>query len=425
MRTLRWLGWLALDQWFVIGIAVVIVIASQVQVPLDKQELRQTIVSYGAVAAIFLITGLGVSTKVLFQNYKRWKVHLYVQIQCFLVTSAIVFGVVSAAATNRHFMDDGLLCGMILLGSLATTLSSNVIMTTQAHGNTALTVVETTIGNFIGPFLTPVLFKMYTLSGVWYTHFFDDTTNGGFGEVYQRVFKLLGFSVYLPFFVGQVVRNINTKVVDTILVKYKVKKFSSVCLLLIIWQTFDQAFATNAFTSVPPSNIIFVVFMNIAFFLIWLLVCFVTSVPFMSKYDVISICYTVPAKTPAMGVPMADVIWAGLTLQQESKLQIPIVLFQGLQITMSSIMTIWMRKWIEPDERKAAAEAAAAETKTLNDSTDGVIPPGERDVEKADPASRSQTKASSDDSQTGADTPTVHDFHEQTDEKVSKKVAVS
>lgn len=76
------------------------------------------------------------------------------------MTSAIVFAIVSAAATNPQFMDPALLVGLIFLGAVPTTLSSNVIMTGQAHGNTALTVVQTTIGNFIGPFLTPLLIKM-------------------------------------------------------------------------------------------------------------------------------------------------------------------------------------------------------------------------------------------------------------------------
>lgn len=34
------------DQWFLIGIAIVIVISSQVQVPLDQQDVKQVVVSY-------------------------------------------------------------------------------------------------------------------------------------------------------------------------------------------------------------------------------------------------------------------------------------------------------------------------------------------------------------------------------------------
>jgi sodium/bile acid cotransporter 7 len=147
------------DQWFLITLAILIAIASQHQVPLSHQKLKTTIVAYLCVSVIFFLTGCTLKTQVLIDNYARWKIHLFVQIQSFFVTSAIMFGVVAAAATKRDFMDPGLLVGMILTGCVATTISSNVVMTGQAKGNQALTVVESTIGNFLGPFLTPALFK--------------------------------------------------------------------------------------------------------------------------------------------------------------------------------------------------------------------------------------------------------------------------
>jgi hypothetical protein len=138
------------DQWFLVGIGVVITIASQVQVPQEHQKLKETLTTYLSVSIIFFITGCTLDTHVLIQNYSRWKVHLFVQGQCFLMTSAIAFGVVSATATKKDFIDPGLLVGLIFFGCVATTMSSNVVMTRQAHGNSALTVVQTTLGNFLG-----------------------------------------------------------------------------------------------------------------------------------------------------------------------------------------------------------------------------------------------------------------------------------
>jgi len=69
--------------------------------------------------------------------------------------------------------------------------------TGEAHGNQALTVVQSTIGNFLGPFLTPLLFKAYTSTGAWY----DETLpkqQGGYPELYKRVFKQLGLTVFIP-----------------------------------------------------------------------------------------------------------------------------------------------------------------------------------------------------------------------------------
>jgi solute carrier family 10 (sodium/bile acid cotransporter), member 7 len=185
------------EQWFLITMAILILIASQVQVPKSQQKIKSLVVSYLCVSVIFFLTGCTLKTQVLIDNYSRWKLHLFVQVQCFGLTSLIMYGIVSAAATNRNFMDPGLLVGMILTGCVATTISSNVVMTGQAHGNQALTVVQSTIGNFLGPFLTPLLFKLYTSTGSWYASVLP-IEPGGYGELYRRVFKQLGLSVFIP-----------------------------------------------------------------------------------------------------------------------------------------------------------------------------------------------------------------------------------
>ena len=200
-RWIRYLNnarWLLLDQWFLLALGILILIASQVQVSDSQQEIKETVVTYLAVAVIFFITGCTLPTKVLLQNYSRWRLHLFAQVQSFLLTSAIIFGVVSACATNPDFLDPGLMVGLIFTGCVPTTISSNIIMTGQANGNQALTTVESTLGNFLGPFITPLLLLMYTSTGAYYTKFLPGLGSGGFGELYKRVFKQLGLSLFLP-----------------------------------------------------------------------------------------------------------------------------------------------------------------------------------------------------------------------------------
>jgi sodium/bile acid cotransporter 7 len=184
-------------QWFLISLGLVIVVASQVQVPIEHQRLKSTVVSYLCVSVIFFLTGCTLSTKILIDNFARWQLHLFVQAQIYLVTSSVIFGVVSLCAINKSFMDPGLLLGLILTGCTPTTIASNVIMTGQAHGNQALTVVESTLSNFLGPFLTPILFKMYISGNPWYADVLPES-QGGYGEIYRRVFKQLGLSLFVP-----------------------------------------------------------------------------------------------------------------------------------------------------------------------------------------------------------------------------------
>jgi solute carrier family 10 (sodium/bile acid cotransporter), member 7 len=342
---------LALDQWFLLTLAFLILIASQVQVPKDQQKIKSTVVSYLCVSVIFFFTGCTLKTQTLIDNYARWKLHLFVQIQCFLLTSLLMYGLVSAAASNPNFMDPGLLVGMILTGCVATTISSNVVMTGEAHGNQALTVVQSTIGNALGPFLTPLLFKAYTSNGAWYTAVLPQEP-GGYAELYKRVFKQLGLSVFLPMIVGQLVQHFWPAKTKLYCSTYKLGKLGSVSLLIIIWQTYDSAFSSSALQSMRTSNAVFLVCMSTAFFLTFLALSLLfCKLARFERADTVAVCYCVPAKTPAMGVPMSTVLFVGMSPFIEAQLQLPLVIYQGLQIMAGTILTVPFRKWVDSEKR--------------------------------------------------------------------------
>ena len=176
-----------------------------------------------------------------------------------------------------------------------------------------------------------------------------------------EIFILVDIILIFEQAVGQFVQNVFPAATKKVFVDWKIKKLGSFCLQIIIWQTYDQAFETGAFTSVKGNNIIFLVFMSIAFWIIYSVTCILLSLPWLSRKDTIAVAYCVPAKTPAMGVPIANVMYAGLSPLIESKLQIPMVLFQGFQIAGGSLMTLAFRKWVQPDEEREEAERKANE----------------------------------------------------------------
>lgn len=111
---------LVVDQWFLIVMGILIAFASQVQVPKPQQQMKKTVVNYLAVTVIFFINGCTLPTQVLVENLSRWKVHIFTQVQCYLLTSSISYGIVSVCATDMYFMDPALLIGIIILGCLPT-----------------------------------------------------------------------------------------------------------------------------------------------------------------------------------------------------------------------------------------------------------------------------------------------------------------
>jgi sodium/bile acid cotransporter 7 len=229
-------------------------------------------------------------------------------------------------------------------------------MTRQAHGNAALTVVQSLIGQILCPFLTPILLQMYLASGAWYTKVL--VTGDNYSALYRRVFQQLGLSVFIPLFAGQVVRNVFPKQVETVFVKWKFMKLSSISLLTISWHAFDQAFGSGAFHQLKPTNVVFLIFISMALYFLWLALCFAASIIWLPKKDVIACCYCCPAKALAMVIPLSSVMFINLTPLEQSRLQIPAILFQAFQLLLGSLLTILFRKWIKPDEEKENAEKA-------------------------------------------------------------------
>jgi sodium/bile acid cotransporter 7 len=361
-KVIRTLKWFVKDQWFLLAMAAIILLSSQVQVPASRQHQKRTVITYLSVSIIFFVNGCTLPTRILYENYKRWKIHAFVQLQCYLVCSAATFAIVSLCATNRTFMDPWLLIGFLFVGSAPTTMSSNVIMTRQAGGNTALTVVQSVIGQFLCPFLSPAILQMYLSSGAWYSTVLS--AGSDYAAIYRRVFMQLGLSLFLPMAVGQAVQWVWPRPCKKFFVDWGIMRINSFALLTLVWQTFDQAFASGAFTAVKPSNIVFTVFICLALYLVWSAICFTAAMLWLPKADVIACCYCCPAKALAMVVPLTSVMYIDISPVDQSKMQIPAVLFQALQVTAGGLMTIGFRRWIRSEqegrvgdvEEKAEAE---------------------------------------------------------------------
>ena len=269
-------------------------------------------------------------------------------------------------------MDPWLLIGFLFIGTAPTTMSSNVVMTRQAHGNPALTVVQSIIGQFLCPFLTPILLQMYLSSGAWYSKVLGNEDDN-YSEIYKRVFKQLGLSLFIPMAIGQIVKNLFPGPTKKVFVDWKLSKMPSFALLTLIWQTFDQAFRSGAFKSVKPSNIVFMVFIFIALYFIWLGICFSTSIIWLPRKDTIACCYCCPAKALAMVVSVSAVMFIDLSPIEQSKLQIPAIIYQALQIAIGGVLTIGFRKWIRPFEEKEDSEKATSEGDQTKSGTSGVV----------------------------------------------------
>ncbi len=232
-------GAFILEQWLLIAIGVVIVLAyyfPEVGKPGGTIKAQYT-VTYGAVAVIFLVSGLTLPTNRLLLHIRNWRLHIIVQVTSLLVVSACFFGVTAAiSSAGNPSIQTTALVGLVITGCLPTTISSNVVMTKAAGGDDAATMVEVTIGNLLGPFISPLLISRLYLPAIGaFASLSPAADNATLRPLYARVMKQMGLSVFLPLAVGQLIQFIWSKRTKEICARFKISKLGSFGLLSIIW----------------------------------------------------------------------------------------------------------------------------------------------------------------------------------------------
>lgn len=391
----RWLNPIIsflISQWFFIFLAVFIALAHSFPqfAKLGGMIRAQYSIGYGAVAVIFLISGLTMSSRNLWKNALHWRAHFTVLSLSFLITSLIIYGIaLGIRSANNQNIDEWMLVGMIVTFACPTTVSSNVVMTKKAKGNDILTLCEVFIGNILGAFITPALVQMY-MTGVWY---FGNPKHQAVQlttlDLYRDVMKQLGLSVFVPVFVGQVVQNLFPKQTSWAASHLYLGKIGSVMLLLIMFQSFSTAFGQNAFNEVSHALIIFLVFFNIGIYIFftalsylyarpWIIlhllreeptpessktyrICYKIFRPFYySKHDAVAIMLCGPAKTAALGVSLMTSQY-GADNPKLGILLVPLVLFQAEQVATAQVLTKFMKDWVLFEEKEKAKREKEAE----------------------------------------------------------------
>lgn len=380
------------SQWFFIFLAIFIVIARFAPTfACDGGLIKgQYSIGYGAVAWIFLGSGLSMKTKRILANMGNWRAHLTILIMSFLITSSIIYGFcVAVKVSGNKNIDEWVLIGLILTGACPTTVASNVIMTTNAGGNDLLCVCEVVVGNLLGAFITPAVVQMYTKQ---YPFQYGNPANGNsMNALYARVMKQVGLSVFVPLFVGQMAQNFLPKLTKIYLdfcKKYHLK-IGSYMLLLIMFSSFSTAFQQKSFTSVPHVTVIFVCFFNLGIYLLFTAIAFVLARPwfiikfwdhevvesdtkfykwtyyifrpfYYNKRDTICIMFCGPAKTAALGVSLITSQY-GENTENLGKILVPLVLYQSVQVLTASFFVPVLKKWARDETEKERIDSLEAE----------------------------------------------------------------
>jgi solute carrier family 10 (sodium/bile acid cotransporter), member 7 len=370
-----------LSQWLIIGMGIACLLAYLFPNVAKHGGIikSQYSILYGAVALVFLISGLSVPRQKLITHMLNWRLHALVQVISFLFVPAVVLAVVHLiiATDPDEKIDPAILAGYIIVSCIPTTIASNVVMTRSAGGDDAAALVEVLIANFLGPFLT----AGWTVTLMPNTAEFEPWKSGSSNmtSMYKAVFKQLGLSALLPLVVGQAIRWTWEKQTSMILQKFYVNKWSTACMILLVWTTFSSAFATDSLEALSTQSVIFTVLFNIALYLFLTVVCFSLSRPphFLQKgtwgkriframppEETIAVCFCGPAKTTALGIPLLYAMYESMDLYTKSKTSIPVLLYTTEQIFVAHFMVYVLRWWrtrLERNSEKRDSESIAGD----------------------------------------------------------------
>ncbi|KAK6339986.1 hypothetical protein TWF730_001763 [Orbilia blumenaviensis] len=393
-RILQWV----LDKWLVIGIVVACIaayFAPDVAKPHGYLHSEWSII-YGAVIIIFFVSGLSIETQKLLIHFSNWRLHFTVQGFSFLFIPAVFFCIVLLVAKfgDEAVFDRQILTGMIVTGCIPTTLSSNIIMTRLSGGDEAAALVSVTVGNLLGPFITPVLITTV----FWPTadRSFDLSRPAGdiqqLRSLYADVFKQIGLTVLLPLTMGQLIQGyFGFQATSKWVKKLLLDKISTFCLTLLVWwvstalprelvvlltdkirSAFSSCFATGSLQKMPKGFLVFVIFVNIGLYIFFTLLCVLLSnfrIPYPSfqwgrrrfcidhlrvldRGVFIAICFCAPAKTTGLGLPIVTAMWTRYPEEMKAKIQIPVVLYTIEQIFLAQGLVWWFGRNAKRHQRE-------------------------------------------------------------------------
>ncbi|KAK7737731.1 LRR receptor-like serine/threonine-protein kinase RGI2 [Cytospora paraplurivora] len=389
------------EQWLIIGFGLACLFGHLwPNVAATDGIIRsQWSIMYGAVAIIFLVSGMQLSPQKLRLNLANWRLHI--------VTQAIMWIIIAAGDLRTNAIETPILLGMLVLSCLPTTIASNVVMTRNAGGDDAAAIVEVVLGNVFGSFFCPMLIYGYIPNRPEFEDW-RPAPLSGLSQMYKDVAMQLGLSVLIPIIVGQALRIFFEKQVLWCMQNLKLAKFSTFFLITLIWVTFSNAFKTGAIYQLPKGSIVFNILMNVGLYGLFTVICFYTARPprrlvifceslfsrapwlprwvrriitpkQMSREQAVAVCFCGAAKTTSVGIPLVSAMWAQQDELTRAYVTIPVMLYTMEQVFLAQILVYVFRHYLKRgeamDNRKKSMddlEGVPGEGTASRDEEDGV-----------------------------------------------------
>jgi sodium/bile acid cotransporter 7 len=307
--------------WFLFGILIAVALGFLIP-DLGKTLNPSSITNISIVIVLFFITGLTLPSESIKKGISDIRLHLYIQLFIFLIVP-LYFLLTSSLL--KSYIKEELLIGIYALACLPTTVSSCIIFTQLSEGNVVATIINASFSNVIGTIISPLILSLL-MKGAG--------QGLPVGEVVKIITDII-LKIFIPFLIGQTLRIF----IKEFAINHKKKMgiISNVLILIIIFFALSKAVG-NRFLK-ENAEFIILPMIYLAFsqlFLVFISFYGAKLLKFPNQ-DIISVIYTAPQKTLAMGVPLLSIYFSYNTALLGIAI-IPLLFFHPWQLFVAGII---------------------------------------------------------------------------------------
>ncbi|XP_071087621.1 sodium/bile acid cotransporter 7-B-like isoform X2 [Haliotis cracherodii] len=312
----------AIQNWFLIGIVLVIILAKvSPNIGAKGGFLKPEVtVKYIGVSIIFFNSGLSLKTEKLTAALCQVNVHLFVQCFTFIVIPFLLHIVVLLLQTSP--LEAHLLDGLRLLSCMPPPVSSAVLLTKAAGGNE-------------GVFITPALIL---------------ATVGSTAHVpASAIFLQLSSTVVLPLILGQMLRAAYKRKLERNRIPFGA--IGSIVLLVVIYTTFCDTFSHREIHVEEMSLVSVVMLVIVLQAGLMMLVFAVSKCSFLGLQpaDTVALVFCCTHKSLTLGIPIIKIIFGGY--DGLSVISIPLLVYHPVQILLGGLLVPTVKAWLITTER--------------------------------------------------------------------------
>lgn len=283
-------------------------------------------VTFWGVVAIFVLYGLKLSPREMLRDLSNWRLHLLTQGATYLLLPLLVL-ILYPFFKSSVFFD--LWLSLFFLAVLPSTVSMSVIFVAKNNGNLGGAIFNSSISGFLGMVITPLWMSFFLVN------------SDGMGDTSDLIIKLVQ-QIFIPIIVGMTLKYFAPKTALWLLGKFK--NFDKMIVMLIVYNSFSNAFNRDLFTMIPSSQLLILIAGVIALYLVFFeLLGFIARVLEFDRKDALVLLFCGTQKSLVHGSVFALLLFQDVEIQTLALL--PLMIYHAFQLLFASYKSIvWQNK---------------------------------------------------------------------------------